>query len=331
MTVVSRTLWGIDASVLYDSMDLLAEIGRGNTVLDVPCGGGVAFRALPSGHDVRYVAIDIDERMLARARARALRRGARVEFVAGDMLALPFDDDEADLVLSYSGLHMVSDPERAVRELARCLEHRAPNRHDVPRRRDTTHPGAARNRRPPGASVAAGTRGPCSLADGCRHRRCAGRPSAWVRCLRRSSSVDTPPLYGTLDAQVDPSYSAARDPIDARGGYAALVTNINDPLFDEPREHPGFRCRRARLGRQAGGERLGLSLWELPAGEAACHTITISPRRSSSSFSRAARACARPRAGASWPRARSLGAAVCTGPGAAASEVAPAQSVVVVC
>ncbi len=47
------------------------------------------------------------------------------------------------------------------------------------------------------------------------------------------------------------------------------MTNINDPLFDEPREHPGFRCRRARLGRQAGGERLGLSLWELPAGEAA--------------------------------------------------------------
>lgn len=47
------------------------------------------------------------------------------------------------------------------------------------------------------------------------------------------------------------------------------VTNINDPLFDEPREHPGFRCRRARLSRQAGSERLGLSLWELPAGEAA--------------------------------------------------------------
>ncbi len=119
MQVLGRALWGIDASVLYDSMDLLAEIGDGNTVLDVPCGGGVVFRALPSGHDVRYVAIDIDERMLA----RALRRGlSRVEFVAGTMLALPFDDGEADLVLSYSGLHMVSDPERAVRELARCLK-----------------------------------------------------------------------------------------------------------------------------------------------------------------------------------------------------------------
>jgi uncharacterized cupin superfamily protein len=47
------------------------------------------------------------------------------------------------------------------------------------------------------------------------------------------------------------------------------MTNINDPIFDEPREHPGFRCLHARVSRQAGGERLGLSLWELPPGEAA--------------------------------------------------------------
>jgi len=74
MQVIARTLWGIDASVLYDSMDLLAEIGDGNTVLDVPCGGGVAFRALPYGYDVRYVAVDIDETML-RPRARSLFAG----------------------------------------------------------------------------------------------------------------------------------------------------------------------------------------------------------------------------------------------------------------
>ncbi|HEY7891536.1 MAG TPA: cupin domain-containing protein [Solirubrobacteraceae bacterium] len=47
------------------------------------------------------------------------------------------------------------------------------------------------------------------------------------------------------------------------------MPNLNEPLFDEPREHPGFHCRRARIGRQAGCERLGLSLWELPPGEAA--------------------------------------------------------------
>src|SRR5262245_8760492 len=47
------------------------------------------------------------------------------------------------------------------------------------------------------------------------------------------------------------------------------MPNIYEPEFDEPREQPGFRVQRARLGRQAGGERLGLSLWELPAGQAA--------------------------------------------------------------
>jgi uncharacterized cupin superfamily protein len=47
------------------------------------------------------------------------------------------------------------------------------------------------------------------------------------------------------------------------------MPNINDPAFDEPREHPGFRCSRARVSRQAGSERLGLSLWEVPPGEAA--------------------------------------------------------------
>ena len=47
------------------------------------------------------------------------------------------------------------------------------------------------------------------------------------------------------------------------------MTSIARPLFDEPREHPGFNCLRARLGRQAGSERTGLSLWELPPGEAA--------------------------------------------------------------
>ncbi|MEA2413076.1 MAG: hypothetical protein QOC77_3637 [Thermoleophilaceae bacterium] len=47
------------------------------------------------------------------------------------------------------------------------------------------------------------------------------------------------------------------------------MTSIRQPVFDEPREHPGYTCRRARLGRQAGTEKLGLSLWEVPAGEAA--------------------------------------------------------------
>jgi hypothetical protein len=54
--------------------------------------------------------------------------------------------------------------------------------------------------------------------------------------------------------------------------YDDAMPSIEDPVFDEPRERPGFDAVRARLGRQAGSQRLGLSLWEVPAGEAATTT-----------------------------------------------------------
>jgi uncharacterized cupin superfamily protein len=47
------------------------------------------------------------------------------------------------------------------------------------------------------------------------------------------------------------------------------MPNLEQPDFDEPREVEGFRARRARLGRQMESERLGVSLWEVPAGQAA--------------------------------------------------------------
>jgi uncharacterized cupin superfamily protein len=45
--------------------------------------------------------------------------------------------------------------------------------------------------------------------------------------------------------------------------------NLRDASFDELRDHDGFRARRARVGWAIGCSRLGVSLWELPPGEAA--------------------------------------------------------------
>jgi uncharacterized cupin superfamily protein len=45
------------------------------------------------------------------------------------------------------------------------------------------------------------------------------------------------------------------------------MANLFEPDF-EPSDRPGFTYRRARLGRAAGAERLGASLYELPPGEA---------------------------------------------------------------
>jgi uncharacterized cupin superfamily protein len=47
------------------------------------------------------------------------------------------------------------------------------------------------------------------------------------------------------------------------------MPNAFDPEWDAEQDHPPFCWRRARLGRQAGSEKLGASLYELPAGAAA--------------------------------------------------------------
>lgn len=123
MRLIGRAVWGIDASVLYESIDAIGTATAGETILDVPCGGGVALRALRPEQDVRYIAADLDPKMLRRAERRARKRSLRqVELVAADMTALPFADEEAHLFLSFSGLHMVADPEAAVKEIARCLK-----------------------------------------------------------------------------------------------------------------------------------------------------------------------------------------------------------------
>lgn len=47
------------------------------------------------------------------------------------------------------------------------------------------------------------------------------------------------------------------------------MTNVFKPHFDEPHETEGFCADRARVGRQLGTQRLGASVWDLPAGQAA--------------------------------------------------------------
>jgi SAM-dependent methyltransferase len=112
---------GSDLRRLYDAA---AEIGRqpaGSSVLDIPCGGGVALRGLRPGQGVRYVAADISQTMLDRTMANACARGvdAQVEPVVADVGQLQFGDGEFDLVVSLTGLHCFPDPHRAVLEMGR--------------------------------------------------------------------------------------------------------------------------------------------------------------------------------------------------------------------
>jgi SAM-dependent methyltransferase len=110
-----------DLGLLYDAA---AEIGRlpaGARVLDVPCGGGVALRALRPGQGAAYVAADISELMLERTMRVAWSHGVadQVSPEVADVEALPYDDGAFDLVVSFTGLHCFPDPGTAVAELCR--------------------------------------------------------------------------------------------------------------------------------------------------------------------------------------------------------------------
>src|SRR4029077_9669785 len=87
------------------------------------------------------------------------------------------------------------------------------------------------------------------------------------RAVGCSARHDGTARHGRVPAQGPPR--ASRVQLHAAGGQGRIMPNLNDPHFDEPREHEGFRALRARVARQAGSERLGLSLWEVPPGEAA--------------------------------------------------------------
>jgi ubiquinone/menaquinone biosynthesis C-methylase UbiE len=122
-TVGAWAMWGADMRRMFADVQRLADAPAGTSILDVPCGGGFAFRGLRPGQDVRYVAADISAYMLGQARAEALRRGVRdaIEFVEADVTALQFDDASFDLCITYNGLHCLPDPRAALAELTRVL------------------------------------------------------------------------------------------------------------------------------------------------------------------------------------------------------------------
>jgi demethylmenaquinone methyltransferase / 2-methoxy-6-polyprenyl-1,4-benzoquinol methylase len=93
-----------------------AVVRPGARVLDACCGtGDLALAAEAEGGDV--VGLDFAERMLARAR----RKSAHVEWVRGDVLALPFADETFDAATIGFGLRNVEDRPKALRELRRVL------------------------------------------------------------------------------------------------------------------------------------------------------------------------------------------------------------------
>jgi demethylmenaquinone methyltransferase/2-methoxy-6-polyprenyl-1,4-benzoquinol methylase len=91
-------------------------VRAGDKTLDACCGtGDLAIEARAHGADV--VGLDFSEPMLERAR----RKAPELEFVQGDMLALPFEDGSFDSVTVGFGARNVEDLGTGIRELRRVL------------------------------------------------------------------------------------------------------------------------------------------------------------------------------------------------------------------
>jgi demethylmenaquinone methyltransferase/2-methoxy-6-polyprenyl-1,4-benzoquinol methylase len=105
---------GLD--VRWRKLTAAAAVRPGDRVLDAACGTGdlaIADRDAGASH---VTGLDFSEQMLARA-----RRKAPLEWVQGDLLALPFEDASFDAATVGFGVRNVADLERALRELRRVL------------------------------------------------------------------------------------------------------------------------------------------------------------------------------------------------------------------
>jgi demethylmenaquinone methyltransferase/2-methoxy-6-polyprenyl-1,4-benzoquinol methylase len=93
-----------------------SAVRPGDRVLDAACGtGDLALAALAAGGHV--TGIDFSERMLERAR----RKSDAIDWVQGDVLALPFDDAAFDAATIGFGIRNVDDLDAGLRELARVV------------------------------------------------------------------------------------------------------------------------------------------------------------------------------------------------------------------
>ena len=106
-------VWGIGPELVA-----ACGIGPGQRVLDVAAGSGnVAIRAAEAGAEV--VASDLTPESLAAGEREARERGVALQWVVADAQALPFADEEFDIVTSSFGAMFAPDHQAVADELLR--------------------------------------------------------------------------------------------------------------------------------------------------------------------------------------------------------------------
>jgi SAM-dependent methyltransferase len=105
----------------YEAALRRVDLRPGHLVLDVGCGAG-AFLRIAAARGARPFGIDASDALLALARQRV----PTADLHAGDMEALPYDDDTFDLVTGFNSFFFANDIVAAVREAGRVAKPGAP-------------------------------------------------------------------------------------------------------------------------------------------------------------------------------------------------------------
>jgi SAM-dependent methyltransferase len=100
------------------------EFFGGRVVLDAGCGSGKFSAAIARFGAAKVIGMDIGERGLdfARAQARKVPYGDRLEYRYGSLLDIPLDAGSIDIVWSNGVIHHTLGYERCVEEFARVLK-----------------------------------------------------------------------------------------------------------------------------------------------------------------------------------------------------------------
>src|SRR6185369_12124595 len=101
----------------------LRAAGRRLQVLDVSTGScNSLHRHGWMSLDADYTAIDLSETMLKQGSDMMSAAGVPVDLVLGDAMALPFQDGQFDVVTSYGAVNGLTDPAKAIAEMARVAK-----------------------------------------------------------------------------------------------------------------------------------------------------------------------------------------------------------------
>jgi arsenite methyltransferase len=115
----------VEASLGCGNPTALADLRPGQVVLDLGSGGGidVLLSAKRVGSAGKVYGLDMTDEMLALARENQRRAGAdNVEFLKGDIEAIPLPADSVDVVISNCVINLAPDKSAVLLEAYRVLK-----------------------------------------------------------------------------------------------------------------------------------------------------------------------------------------------------------------